>query len=175
MAFKLRIELTIVSLILGFSIHSVSLGQIPQTEPVPKMMEKSQIIDDHYVITLNKGSIPASWQGGAVALKGIDVVSFFQADKPAQGTQQYAAEWDDTTWQFSSEENRDAFLKNPEKYVPQFGGYCPVALSTYDAKIGLTNQYTVIDEKLYLNYNEQARRDFQEVPNSYIARAQLNF
>ena len=50
-----------------------------------------------------------------------------------------------------------------------------MALSNNHAKVGLSKHYTVVDEKLYLNYNRGARKDFRETPKEYIVRAQLNF
>lgn len=119
--------------------------------------------------------IPPSWSGKKVAVRGRDVVSTGANNKLLKGSKKYAAEWDNTKWYFANEKNRDLFLENPEKYVPEFGGYCPVALSKGKAKIGRTNQFTRIDNKLYLNYNERNRENFASTPEDYILRAQVNW
>lgn len=62
-----------------------------------------------------------------VAIQGYDPVAYFTEGKPVQGTQEYASEWMGARWYFSSEENRDLFALNPEKYAPRFGGYCAFA------------------------------------------------
>jgi len=116
-----------------------------------------------------------SWYGKPFALNGQDVVSFYDTTGPVEGTQEYTTVWDNTEWRFSSEENRDAFEANPAQYVPEFGGYCPVALSQGDAKIGTAEHFTVIDEKLYLNFNEGASNSFDDNPIGYIAAAKVNF
>ncbi|MEP1230435.1 MAG: YHS domain-containing (seleno)protein [Litorimonas sp.] len=118
---------------------------------------------------------PASWRGQKLALRGRDVVSFYKDSGPVKGSKEFIVDWDDTKWRFSSEENRDAFKANPEKYIPEFGGYCPVALAAGKAKIGRTNQYTKIDDKLYLNYNEANRRKFAGDPEDYALRAQISW
>ena len=119
--------------------------------------------------------LPTSWAGKKVAVRGRDVVSKGSKNSLLKGSKKYAAEWDNTMWYFVNEENRDLFLENPEKYVPQFGGFCPVALAGGHAKIGRTNQFTRIDNKLYLNYNRRSRDNFASKPEDYILRAQVNW
>lgn len=158
-----------LSLIAGLSIHSMAFAQDAKVTPPHSQAAKT-------LTRISQSTTKtASWQGEDLALSGRDVVSYHQSSKSRKGSKKYVANWDDTTWRFSSAENRDTFIENPEKYVPEFGGYCPVALSNNHAKVGLSKHYTVVDEKLYLNYNKQARKSFQETPKEYIVRAQLNF
>jgi len=118
----------------------------------------------------------ASWDGKRVALKGRDVVSFWQADGvPVKGSKKYVADYDNTKWRFASEENRDEFLKDPEKYVPEFGGFCPVALADNKAKIGTTTHFNVVGDKLYMNYNLSSKNKFKQDPDNFLVRAKLNF
>ena len=119
--------------------------------------------------------LPKSWEGKKVAVGGRDVLSTGSNNGLLQGSKEYSAEWDNTMWYFVNAENRDLFLENPEKYVPQFGGFCPVALAAGKAKIGRTNQFTRIDNKLYLNYNKHNRDNFASAPEDYILRAQVNW
>ena len=116
-----------------------------------------------------------SWYGKPFALNGQDVVSFHEASGPVAGTEDYTTMWDNTEWRFSSAENRDAFEANPASYVPEFGGYCPVALAQGDAKIGTAEHFTIVDEKLYLNYNQEAEDSFHDNPVGYIAAAKVSF
>ena len=110
-----------------------------------------------------------------MAVGGRDVLSTGSNNGLLQGSKEYSAEWDNTMWYFVNAENRDLFLENPEKYVQQFGGFCPVALAAGKAKIGRTNQFTRIDNKLYLNYNKHNRDNFASAPEDYILRAQVNW
>ena len=122
-----------------------------------------------------EGKIAPSWRDKDVALRGRDVVSFSQETGPVKGKKKFAAEYDDTKWYFKTEENRDAFKANPEKYIPEFGGFCPVALGLGEVKVGRTNQFTRHDGKLYMNYNRKNRSKFVEDPERYILRAQVNW
>ena len=172
----LHMTTIMTTLIIGVAYHSVSSAQDKKSQVEQAVPHAAQSQEFEAPIILSPATKrPASWQGQDVALEGYDVVSYFQAKAPLDGTSQYSAKWDNTTWHFSSEENRDLFAKNPERYVPEFGGYCPVSLSRNHAKVGLTNQYSVIDDKLYLNFNEQARKDFRDTPGEYIVRAELSF
>src|SRR6185295_15819888 len=58
------------------------------------------------------------------AIGGYDPVAFFTEKKPVSGNDSIAYQWNDATWHFASLENRETFKANPEKYAPQFGGYC---------------------------------------------------
>ena len=125
-----------LSLIAGLSIHSMAFAQDGQLNPEinATAISQSQAVKPTISQSLKK---TASWQGEDVALRGRDVVSYHQSNKSRKGSKKYIANWDDTTWRFSSAENRDLFVENPERYVPEFGGYCPVALSNNHAKVGL--------------------------------------
>jgi len=94
---------------------------------------------------------------------------------PVQGSQTFTAEYDNTQWQFASAENRDTFLEDPDRYVPEFGGYCPVALANGDLKIGSAEHFNIVDDKLYVNYDKASSELFGRDTIGYIAAAKLNF
>ncbi len=56
-----------------------------------------------------------------VAIKGYDVVSYINDNQAVQGTKDNAAEYNGVTYYFATAANKDAFTKNPEKYLPQYG------------------------------------------------------
>ncbi len=58
-----------------------------------------------------------------VAIKGYDTVAYHTEGKAVLGRSEYAHEWNDAVWYFSSAENRDLFAADPERYAPQYGGY----------------------------------------------------
>src|SRR5258705_3860106 len=66
---------------------------------------------------------------GNLALSGYDAVSYFRDGKPVLGKPDFSYKWMDVTWRFSSAKNRDAFKAEPEKYAPQYGGYCAFGTS----------------------------------------------
>ena len=58
-----------------------------------------------------------------VAIKGYDTVAYHTEGKAVKGSKKFSHEWNDARWYFSSEENRDMFVAEPERFAPQYGGY----------------------------------------------------
>jgi len=67
--------------------------------------------------------------GKGVALKGYDPVAYFTDNRPVKGKPAFAASHNGATYHFSSAEHQAMFEADPEKYAPQFGGFCAFAVS----------------------------------------------
>ena len=72
---------------------------------------------------------PINKDKGGVAIKGYDPVAYFTQSKPVPGSSAFTHQWMNSTWWFASAADRDEFARNPEKYAPQFGGYCAYGVS----------------------------------------------
>ena len=84
---------------------------------------------------------------------GYDVVAYF-SNNVSKGKKKYSTTYNNVTFRFSSEENLTAFLKSPEKYIPQYGGYCAYAIAAKKIKMETDPEtYEIRDGKLYLFYN----------------------
>ncbi len=104
-----------------------------------------------------------------VALGGYDAVSYF-AGTPVEGKADFSTKWKDAEWRFASAENRDAFVAAPEKYAPQYGGYCAFAVSKGATAKGDPKVWTVVDGKLYLNFNEAVQTNWKtDIPGNISA------
>jgi YHS domain-containing protein len=90
------------------------------------------------------------------ALKGYDPVAYFADGGPAAGNAAIRYRWRGATWLFSTEEHRKAFMADPARYAPQFGGYCAFAVSRGTTADGDPLQWAVVDDKLYVNTNAYA-------------------
>jgi len=118
---------------------------------------------------------PVYQSKGKLALSGYDAVSYFKDGKPVVGKSAFAYTWMDAVWHFSSAENRDAFAKEPEKYAPQYGGYCAFGTSQGHLVPGDPQAWKVVDDKLYLNYNKDVQKFWlQDVPGN-IQKADENW
>ena len=96
--------------------------------------------------------IRTTWVGN-LAIEGYDAVAYFTENRAVKGDEDYELEWEDANWRFNSAENLAAFQEDPERYAPQYGGYCAWAVSN-GAIAGIDpKQFSVVDDKLYLNYN----------------------
>jgi hypothetical protein len=102
-----------------------------------------------------------------VAVGGYDPVAYFREGKPVKGREDLTIEHEGVRWRFASEANRDAFKAEPANFAPQYGGYCAWAVSRgYTAK-GDPNAWSVVDGRLYLNYDVNVRRDWlRDVPGN---------
>lgn len=105
------------------------------------------------------------------AIRGYDAVSFFSETGPAKGFDSISYSWKETLWLFSSTQNKQLFIANPEKFAPQYGGYC--AYGTADGHKAPTqiNTWTIIDNKLYFNYNSKVKELWSKQPDNYIKLA----
>ncbi|MCL6417377.1 YHS domain protein [Aestuariirhabdus sp. Z084] len=112
------------------------------------------------------------------AIKGYDPVAYFSlnpGDPAVKGKEEYKHVWKGTEWRFSNAQNRDAFIANPERYAPQYGGYCAFASAHNFTASTRPDSWSIIDGKLYLNHNSASEKNFLEDPSSYIARGQENW
>lgn len=105
------------------------------------------------------------------ALRGYDAVAFHLDQKPTEGNQQYAYQWNDATWLFANQAHLDSFKVNPERYAPQYGGYC--AFGTADGHKAPTeiNTWTLLDGKLYFNYNSEVKTMWDKDRAGFIQKA----
>ncbi len=107
-----------------------------------------------------------------IAINGYDPVAYFEQGQPVEGLLDYAVNWNDAVWLFSTPEHMALFEGNPEAYAPQFGGYCAFALSKGQLAPTVPEAWTIVDGKLYLNYNLQARQLWSEDIPGNITKAE---
>lgn len=62
------------------------------------------------------------------AISGYDPVAYFTEGKPIEGSDEFTTDYDGATWRFASQANRDTFIEDPERFAPQYGGYCAWAV-----------------------------------------------
>lgn len=118
---------------------------------------------------------PTFTNKNGIAINGYDTVAYFTQDAAVPGSDTFKTDWNHATWLFSSQENLDLFTANPEKYAPQYGGYCAYAVAKDSfAKIDPT-QFTVLDGKLYLNYNARINRKWGKNRDQFIIDANDNW
>jgi YHS domain-containing protein len=86
-----------------------------------------------------------------VAINGYDPVAYFAEGRPREGRPEIRESWQGAVYRFASEENRVAFLADPERYVPQYGGYCAIAMAWNRIADVDPHQWAIVDGRLYLN------------------------
>ncbi|OQW38374.1 MAG: hypothetical protein A4C66_11790 [Nitrospira sp. HN-bin3] len=115
------------------------------------------------------------FERNGLAIDGYDPVAYFTEMKAVKGLPDFRADYHGSTFQFMSAEHRAAFAADPEKFAPQYGGYCAYGTAKgYKAKIA-PEAFTVVQGKLYLNYSEAVRtRWLSDIPG-YIQKADANW
>lgn len=89
-----------------------------------------------------------------VAIGGYDLVAYFIPGKATKGNPEIMSVHKGISYYFSSSSNRDAFALNPEKYLPQYDGWCALAIGQQKKKVNINPEtFKVTDGKLYLFYN----------------------
>ena len=98
---------------------------------------------------------PVNSNDKGVAIHGYDVVAFFTESKPLKGVEAFSVEYAGAAWWFSSATHRTLFQADPEKYIPQFGGFCAFA-AAHSSKSDIDPAaWHIVDGKLYLNYSQR--------------------
>ncbi|MGI9274618.1 MAG: YHS domain-containing (seleno)protein [Endozoicomonas sp.] len=100
------------------------------------------------------------------AVSGYDTVAFFTQGKAVKGSSKHKLKLEGVEWYFSSEKHLELFKKNPEKYQPQYGGFCAWAVSEKKQRApGDPNYWKIVDGKLYLNYDADIQQTWlKDVP-----------
>ncbi len=109
------------------------------------------------------------------AANGYDVVAYFKEGKPVEGKKTFLYQWHDAYWLFSTKQNLDSFSHRPEKYAPQFGGYCAYGVSEGHKATTLPDAWTIVGDKLYLNYNKDVRELWRKDMTTRIKKADENW
>ncbi|MCI5045296.1 MAG: YHS domain-containing protein [Aquisalinus sp.] len=110
-----------------------------------------------------------------LALDGYDAVGYFTEGIPVKGSREYSYDYKGVTWLFSSADNRQLFVQDPVAYAPQYGGYCAWAISQNYTARGNPRNWTIVDGKLYLNFNDRIQSRWEANISEFIMAADQNW
>ena len=110
-----------------------------------------------------------------LAIKGYDPVSYFTTGKPTQGLTRFSTSYKGITYLFASAENRNLFVEMPEKFLPQYGGYCAFAIALNQIADIEPDQWAIVNNKLYLNNGFLAQTLWSLDKAGNIARGDQNW
>lgn len=118
--------------------------------------------------------INSSWFSN-VAIDGYDVVAYHKQNIAIEGKKDFSAEFKGANWRFISAENLQEFLSEPDRYIPQYGGYCAFAVvngttADIDPKV-----FSIYNGKLYLNYNAKIGKTWEKNKDEFIKKADVNW
>lgn len=109
------------------------------------------------------------------AIRGYDPVAYFKQGDAVEGKKEHSLHWNGATWYFSSKENKDLFEKNPEAFAPQYGGYCAYGTADNHKAPTQPDAWSIVDNKLYLNYNKKVQTEWKKHQEGYIEQADKNW
>lgn len=111
----------------------------------------------------------------SLALGGYDPVAYFTLGKATVGKMEFSAVHDGATYRFASAAHRDAFVAEPTRYLPQYGGYCAYAASQgYKANADAT-AWHIVDGRLFVNYNQSVAKSWAARAADYIKAGDANW
>lgn len=113
-------------------------------------------------------------RSGDIALGGYDAVSFF-AKAPVKGVAGFQTTYKGATFQFANAENLAKFKAAPDKFAPQYGGYCAWAASQGKTAPADPRYYRIVNGKLYLNFDAGVQQRWEKDIPGFITKADANW
>jgi len=110
-----------------------------------------------------------------VAVSGYDPVAYFTEGRPVEGSSDFETAYEGYTYRFASQANLDSFLADPVAYLPQYGGYCAWAVSQGYTASTNPNNWSIVDGKLYLNYDDSVQATWETDIPGFIEKADANW
>ena len=105
------------------------------------------------------------------ALGGYDPVAYFTEGRAVKGSSAHRTEWRGATWQFAGADNLDAFVAEPERWAPAYGGYCAYAMAQGQTAKGDPEQWTIVGDRLFVNYDAEVKALWRADPETFIRQA----
>lgn len=106
-----------------------------------------------------------------IALEGFDAVSYQNSEKPLMGNEAHAFEWEGLTWYFATDANREAFIKDPGAFAPQYESDCACVVATEGRRVkGDPKIFRIIDGKLYFFHDAEKRALWDKNPADFIRK-----
>jgi enamine deaminase RidA (YjgF/YER057c/UK114 family)/YHS domain-containing protein len=122
--------------------------------------------------------MPAAWgEEARLAIGGYDAVAYFTDGKPVPGSTEFEYLWHGARWRFASAAHRDHFVKDPERYAPQYDGYCAMGVAWKDPHKDTVDPqaWAIVDGKLYLTHTTRGLDGWRQDADRNIKTADANW
>jgi hypothetical protein len=113
--------------------------------------------------------------GRRVALRGYDPVSYFTDGRPAEGTREFWFAFDDAIYLFRSAKHREMFASAPDRYAPQYAGYCAGGMAFGSKVEADPTVWTISDDRLFVFFAKEDVPDFVKDPAGVMSKADANW
>jgi enamine deaminase RidA (YjgF/YER057c/UK114 family) len=123
---------------------------------------------------------PSRGEEARLAISGYDPVAYFTDGKPVPGQSEFEYTWHNARWRFASLAHRDAFAGNPDRYAPQYDGYCSmgvtgVAVAAPHKDTVDPEAWAIVDGKLYLTHTRGSMERWSANAAGNIKQADQNW
>jgi YHS domain-containing protein len=109
------------------------------------------------------------------AIRGYDPVAYFTMGQPLKGEPSISHVWDGTRYLFASTKHRDMFMADPDRYAPQFAGFCTAGLSKGHKVEADPESWTISDGRLFVFFSDRGRAQFVKDPDGTKSKAEANW
>jgi len=110
-----------------------------------------------------------------IALDGYDPISYFDPGRPEKGSSQFSFAFDDAVYWFKSADHLTKFVGDPERYAPQYGGYCAITMSGGKKGPADPEAWSISEGKLYVFRVKWGVEKFNSNPAEIAALANANW
>ena len=113
--------------------------------------------------------------GRRIALSGHDPVSYFTDSRPEKGSSEFWFAFDDAIYLFRSAEHRAMFAADPERYAPQYDGFCAAGVSKGYKTEPDPEAWVIANGKLYVLMLKERVPEFKRDAAAFIDKANANW
>ena len=110
-----------------------------------------------------------------LAVDGYDVVAYFVEGRAVAGNAAFEHDLGGVRYRFASAANRERFVQEPQRYLPQYGGFCAYAVSKGYTADTDPLAWKVVDGRLFLNYDRSVQKIWEEDIPGRIAKGDANW
>lgn len=127
-----------------------------------------------FAVMLLAGAAPALAEP-RTAIRGYDPVAYFTMEKPVKGDPAFSHVWDGTRYLFANSKHRDMFVADPDRYAPQFTGYCTGGLAKGHKVEANPENWVISNGMLFVFFSQGARESFIKDPAATKSRAEATW
>lgn len=127
------------------------------------------------VLLISQQSLAKGVDKATVAASGYDVVSYFKNSGPVPGTGYHVSEHDGVTYLFANKDNKKTFDKNPENFIPAYGGFCAYGVAVGKKFYSSPLAWHIDNDRLYLNLDKEIQNKWLKDVPGYIEKGDKNW